>query len=174
MRPLCFHRCDAGYASGVIPALDLSSPLLALGSAALLGFLVGIIPIGLAEVLAIAIGAVMPRQLAIAMLVLFTIAHVAAKVPWYFVGAYADRVRHDGSQRLIARARVLLSRHPAFGLGLLAASAVLSVPPFHLAAIAAGLTRLPFVRFVVVCLAGRSVRFGVLALAPALLRSVLS
>lgn len=150
----------------MLPALDLSSPALALGSAALLGFLVGVVPIGLAEVLAIAIGAVRPRGLAIGMLALFTLTHVAAKVLWYWVGAYADRIRHERTQAFIARARSLLARHPGFGLGLLGASAVLSVPPFHLAAIAAGLTRLPFGRFVAICLAGRFLRFGVLAGVP--------
>lgn len=154
----------------MLPALDLSSPALALGSAALLGFLVGIVPVGLAEVLAVAIGAVQPRGLAAGMLVLFTLTHVAAKVLWYWVGAYADRIRHERTQAFIARARSLLAHHPAFGLGLLGASAVLSVPPFHLTAIAAGITRLPFGRFVAVCLAGRFLRFGALAGLPMLAR----
>ncbi len=154
----------------MLPALDLSSPALALGSAALLGFLVGIVPVGLAEVLAVAIGSAKPRGLAVGMLAVFTLTHVAAKVLWYWVGAYADRIRYERTQRFITRARALLVRHPAFGLGLLGASAVLSIPPFHLAAIAAGLTRLPFGRFVAVCLAGRFLRFGALAGLPMIAR----
>ena len=37
--------------------------------------------------------------------------------------------------------------------------------------IASGLVRIPFGRFVLICLAGRSVRFGVLAAVPALIRA---
>lgn len=155
-----------------MPTLDLSSPLVALGSAAALGFLVGVAPIGLAEVLAVAIGVVEPPRLALAMLVVFTLAHVAAKALWYGVGAFADRVRHARSQELIAKARSLIERHPGYGSGVLAASAVLSVPPFHLAAIASGITRIPFGRFVAICVAGRAIRFGVLAAAPALVRAL--
>ena len=157
----------------VLPALDLSTPLLALASAALLGFLVGIVPVGLAEVLAVAIGAVEPPGLAVGMLALFTLTHVAAKALWYWIGVHADRIRHERTRQFIARARVFLAEHPGFGLGVLGSSAVLSVPPFHLAAIAAGLVRIPFGRFVATCLAGRAIRFGVLGGAVTLIRHLL-
>jgi membrane protein YqaA with SNARE-associated domain len=152
----------------VLPTLDLSSPALALWSAALLGFLVGIVPIGLAEALALAIGAVRPPRLALAMLLLFTAAHVAAKALWYGVGALSDRIEHPRGRRWIAQAREYLAQHPAYGFGVLGVSAVASVPPFHLAAIAAGITRMPFGRVVLVCLAGRLLRFGLLASASGL------
>ena len=171
MRPR-FASGPRALASLGMPTLDLSSPLVALWSAAVVGFLVGVAPIGLAEVLAIAIGVVEPPRLALAMLVVFTVAHVAAKVLWYWIGAFADRVRHPRSQELIAKARALISRHPAYGSGVLAASAVFSVPPFHLAAIASGIVRIPFGRFFAVCLAGRAIRFGVLAAAPMLVRAL--
>lgn len=154
----------------MLPALDLSSPTVALASAALLGFLVGIVPIGLAEVLAVAIGTVLPPALALAMLALFTITHVAAKVLWYWIGVHADRVRHARVQQFVERSREFLSRHPGYGLGVLGSAALLSIPPFHLAAIAAGLVRIPFGRFVATCLAGRALRFGLLGGAATLLR----
>ena len=51
-------------------------------------------------------------------------------------------------------------------------SAVTSVPPFHLASIAAGITAIPFGRFVLLCLVGRLLRFGVLGAFPSLLGAV--
>ncbi len=153
-----------------MPTLDVSSPLLAVGSAALLGFLTGIVPIGAAEVTALAIGLVAPRWLALAMCVVFTLTHVAAKLPWYWLGAHAERVSGGRSDRYLQRARQLLAARPQYGGGLLLVSAILSVPPFHLAAIAAGLVQMRVVPFVTTCLAGRLLRFGLLVTAPQLLR----
>lgn len=153
-----------------MPTLDLASPALALGSAALLGIATGIVPIGAAEAVALAIGLVTPRWLALTMGLVFTLAHVSAKLPWYWLGTRAERVSGERGARHVTRARQMLADRPAYGIGLLLLSAVLSVPPFHLAAIAAGLTRMALVPFVTACLAGRLVRFGVLVTAPQLLR----
>lgn len=155
----------------MIPTIDPSDPALALLTAALLGFGAGFVPIGLAEAFALAIGAVVPPGLALSMLALYTLAHVTGKVAWYWLGALADRVTHPRTLALVTRAREVMGRHPAYGAGVLAASALFSIPPFHLAAIAAGIARLPFVRFYAICLAGRAARFGALASVPALLRA---
>lgn len=153
-----------------MPAFDMSSPGAALWSAAAAGVATGILPIGLAEATALAIGLVSPRWLAFAMGLAFTLGHVAAKLPWYWLGAHADLAFGPWATRYVQRARAMLAARPSYGLGVLGLSAVASVPPFHLSAIAAGLTRLPFVPFVALCLGGRLVRFGVLVTAPALLR----
>ena len=153
-----------------MPTFDLSSPLLALLSAALLGLGSGILPTGMAEALAVAIGLVEPRQLAVPMWMVFTVAHVAAKVPWYFLGTRGDWVMGPWVARYVQRAREMLRARPRYGAGVLALSALLSIPPFHLSAIAAGITHLPLGRFILICLAGRLVRFGVLAAVPGLLR----
>ena len=152
----------------MVPTLDVSSPALALWSALVVGFLFGVVPIGLAEVSALAIGAVRPPGLALAMLALFTVAHVGAKVIWYYIGSWADRVRHERLRRSIVRAREVIAKHPGYGAGVLAASALTSVPPFHLAAIAAGIARIPLARFIAICLAGRLVRFALFAAAAPL------
>jgi membrane protein YqaA with SNARE-associated domain len=153
-----------------VPTIDPSSPLLAILTAAATGFAVGILPVGLAEVAAVAIGVVLPPGLALAMLAAFTAAHVGAKLPWYALGMAADRLRQPRAVAFTARARALVEKYPSFGFSLLFASALTSVPPFHLAAIASGIVRIPFVRFVLLCLAGRALRFGILAGAPLLLR----
>ncbi len=156
-----------------MPTIDPQSPVLAVLTAFATGFALGILPVGLAEVAAIAIGVVQPPRLALAMLAAFTLAHVSAKLPWYALGARADRLRHPRARAFTERARALTARYPSFGIGLLGVSALTSVPPFHLAAIASGLVRIPFGRFVLICLSGRSVRFGVLAAVPVLLRAVI-
>lgn len=153
-----------------MPEFDLSSPTVALWSAVAAGVATGILPIGLAEATALAIGLVSPRWLAFAMGVAFTLGHVAAKLPWYALGRHADRAMGRFGARYVARARELLAARPGYGVGVLGLSAVLSVPPFHLAAIAAGLARVPFLPFALTCFGGRLLRFGVLVTAPQLLR----
>jgi membrane protein YqaA with SNARE-associated domain len=152
---------------------DLSSPWLAVGSAFVLGALSGIVPTGVAEGTAVAIGLVRPPQLSLLMWLAFTLGHVAAKVPWYWLGTHADRVTGVRSARWVARTREMLAERPGYGYGVLALSAVTSVPPFHLASIAAGITGIAVVPFMLVCLGGRLVRFGVLAAVPGLVRGVL-
>jgi membrane protein YqaA with SNARE-associated domain len=152
--------------------LNLSSPLLAILSAGALGFVVGLVPIGLAEALALAIGAVMPPALSLTMLATFTAAHVLGKLPWYWLGRQAERVEHPRAKAFIARTREMLAHRSGYGAGLLAAAALASVPPFHLAAIAAGMVRFNLGAFLALCLAGRAVRFSILASVPSLLRAL--
>lgn len=153
-------------------AFDLSSPAVALGSAAVAGFSTGILPIGIAEALAVAIGVVLPVELAVGMWIAFTVAHVAAKTIWYWLGAHSDRVLNPWAKRHIDRSRAFLAARPSYSSGVLALSALTSVPPFHLSSIAAGITHMSFMRFLVISLSGRLVRFGVLAAAPWLLRTL--
>jgi membrane protein YqaA with SNARE-associated domain len=155
--------------------IDVGSPALAFWSAIATGFITGLVPIGLAEAAALAIGTVAPPSLALALLAAFTVAHVAGKLGWYWLGTFADRVteRSPRTHAFIARAREVMARHPGYGVGVLASAAVASVPPFHLAAIAAGIARIPFLRFVLVCLAGRAVRFALIGAVPAATRAIL-
>ncbi len=154
-----------------MPTFDLSSPALAFGSAAVAGFAGGILPIGMAEAVAVAIGVVLPTELAVGMWLAYTVGHVAAKTPWYWLGSQSHRVMHPWAKRHIERSQAFLAARPTYGSGVLALSALTSVPPFHLASIAAGITHIPFGRFLVLCLGGRLVRFGVLAAAPAVIRA---
>ena len=158
------------YIPSVAPALDVSHPALAIGTAVLAGVATGILPIGLAEASALAIGLVMPRWLAATMCVAFTVGHVAAKLPWYWLGGHADRVTGRWGATQLARARAFLAARPDYGRGVLALSAVTSIPPFHLSAIAAGITQVPPAPFVAICFGGRLLRFGLLVTAPQLLR----
>jgi membrane protein YqaA with SNARE-associated domain len=113
-------------------------------------------------VAALGLGAIRPAGLSWALLAAFTVGHVAAKVPWYLIGRAADRAPHPRAQRMVDRARAMLAQRPTFGTGLLGVSALTSIPPFHLASIAAGILAIPCWRFLILCLAGRAIRFGLL------------
>jgi membrane protein YqaA with SNARE-associated domain len=138
------------------------------------GFLTSIVPIGLAEAAALAFGAVQPPSFAITLFALFTVSHVAGKIVWYWLGTESDRVtvRYPRTQKYVAKARAMLADHPVYGAGILASAAVASVPPFHIASIAAGIARVPLWRFVAISLTGRAIRFGLIGAVPSVWRAV--
>lgn len=144
-------------------------------SAILAGLASGIIPTGMAEVVALGLGGVDPPGRAAVLLALFTASHVVAKLPWFWLGTLSDRVtdRWPRARAQVARARALLAAHPAYGFSVLAMAAFASVPPFHLAAIAAGIARIRLAPFLVICLAGRAARFALLGASAGILRRVL-
>jgi len=169
----CLHPRSLHATFLAMPEFDLSSPVLAVATAFTTGFALAILPVGLAEVAAVAIGMVRPPGLALAMLAAFTVAHVAAKMPWYALGRAAHRARTPRVQSFVTRARELVARYPRYGAGVLWLSAIASIPPFHLSAIAAGIVGLPPARSFLICLAGRTIRFGLLAATPGLLELLL-
>lgn len=145
-----------------------------IGSAAAIGFLLGALPVGVAEAIALAAGAIPSPGLRAAVLVAFTAGHVGGKMLWYALGRLGSRVTQPSLRRWIDRAKALTEQHPTLGLGVVATSASVSLPPFHLVAIAAGIVRAAIVPFFLVAFAGRLLRFGVLSAFPALLRYVIS
>jgi membrane protein YqaA with SNARE-associated domain len=147
---------------------------MALGSALGAGFLLGALPVGAAEAIALAAGAIPSVQLRAGVIVVFTAGHVSGKALWYLLGTLESRVRRPQLRRWIERARAITERHPGLGLGVTAMSAVTSVPPFHLVAIAGGLLHSPAIPFFGVSFAGRLFRFGALAAFPSVVRYLFS
>lgn len=145
-----------------------------LWSALASGFLTSIVPIGLAEAAAVALGATQPPKLALTLLAAFTLSHVAAKLVWYAIGAQAHRItpRWPRLKGYVENARALLAAHPAYGAGMLFSAALASIPPFHLAAIAGGIARVPLLRFTLLCIIGRALRFGIFGSVPAIVRAL--
>ncbi|MEX2271190.1 MAG: VTT domain-containing protein [Vicinamibacterales bacterium] len=141
----------------------------AVGSALAIGLLLGAIPVGATEAIALAAGA-LPNPLRGGVIVALTAGHVAGKVLWYWFGTLGSRVRQPRLRTWIERAQAVADRHPKVGLGVTTMSAVASVPPFHLIAVAAGIVRTPPAAFFAVAFAGRLVRFSALAAFPSLLR----
>ena len=155
-------------------ALDeLSSPALAMTAAFSLGLLFGVVPAGAAEMLALAASAVNPLPLRLAILVLLTLGHVLGKALWYRVGMLGDRVTNPRLRRWVAQAREVSGRHAHFGVGLMAASAFASVPPFQLTIVAAGVVRAPVAVTLGIAFLGRLARFGLIAASPSALRELM-
>lgn len=154
--------------------INTSTWWLAVASAFGIGLLLGALPVGAAEAVALTVGAIPSIELRTAVLVAFTAGHVLGKVLWYALGTLESRVRHARLRVWIERARELSARHPTVGLTVAATSSAVSVPPFHLMAIAAGMVRSPPLAFFGVAFAGRLLRFAVLAAFPSLVRYAVS
>lgn len=141
----------------------------AVGAALGAGFVSGAVTIALAEATALAAGAV-PSTTRLAVIVAFTIGHVAGKGLWYWVGTQERRITRPSLRRWIDRAHTLAAEHPTMSLGVTFTSAAISLPPFHLTAITAGIVRTPAAPFFAVAFVGRLLRFGVIATAGGLLQ----
>ncbi len=141
---------------------------LAIGSAIVLGLITGVSPLGAAEATALAAGALPSVPHRAAVIVVFTAAHVAAKMAWYGLGRLESRVTRPSLRARIDRAHAFAAAHPVGSLGVTFASATVSMPPFHLFTLAAGIVRAPFVPLLVVAFLGRLIRFSVIAAFPLL------
>jgi membrane protein YqaA with SNARE-associated domain len=149
---------------------QLGSPGRAIGAAAALGFVFGALPVGAAEMLAMGAGAVRPRALIVPLVVALTAGHVAGKLVWYWIGTLETRVTQPRLRAWVERAQELRRQYPQLGAGLLASSALASVPPFHLMVVASGISRIPLTTVVVTSFAMRLLRFGMVATFPTALR----
>lgn len=139
---------------------------IALGSALGVGFVSGAAPVTIAEATALAAAAIPSVTLRAAVIVVFTAGHVAGKALWYWLGTLESRVTRPSLRHWLDRAHAVSVEHPAISLSVAATSAVVSIPPFHLLAVAAGIVRSPAVPFFLVAYAGRLIRFGALAAFP--------
>jgi membrane protein YqaA with SNARE-associated domain len=154
--------------------IDTSTWSIALLSAFGVGFLLGALPVGAAEAIALAAAGIPSMHLRVGVILTFTTGHVAGKALWYSLGRLETRVSRPRLRKWIDKSRAIAVRHPRFGLGVMAMSALASVPPFHLTAVAAGLVHTPALPFLTVSFVGRLVRFATLAAFPSLLRYLLS
>ncbi len=145
---------------------DFSTPEAALVSAVLLGFLMGAVPVGAAEVLILLIAGLEPRSIVVPLVLVMTAGHVAGKLLWYWAGTQHHRIRQPWLRRQVDAGERFMRARPRIGLGALASSALVSLPPFHVTAIGAGVVRSPLLVFVLVAYAGRAARFAAIATVP--------
>lgn len=143
---------------------------IALGAAVGVGMLSGAVPIAAAEATALGAAAVPSPTLRMAVIVAFTAGHVLGKGLWYWLGTLERRVTRPSLRAWIDRAHTLAAQHPTLGLSVTFSSATISLPPFHLMAVTAGLVRTPVAPFFLVAFAGRLVRFSLIAASPAVLQ----
>ncbi len=137
--------------------------------AVMVGLASGALPVAVAEATALAAAAIPSPATRAWVLVFFTAGHVGGKVLWYAIGRLEQQVVRPGLRRHLDRAKRVAAEHPVMGAGVTAASATVSLPPFHLLTLAAGIVKAPLGLFVVVAFLGRLVRFSAIAAFPAAL-----
>ena len=148
------------------------------------GLLSALVPLVNAEVYALAVGATATPLVAVLCAVALALGQTGGKWVWYVSGrkgvemrkrslrrrrpdddSAADDREHAG--RLAVLTRRLHDRRSSAGIVLLSGS--IGLPPLALVAVAAGATKMRLQDFLLCCLAGRVLRFG-LVLVPLSLR----
>ena len=150
-------------------AIDTGTWWLAIASSFALGFLVGALPVGASEAVALGIGTIPSPRLRAAVLVTFAAGHVLGKLPWYWLGTAGERVTWPRVRAWVDRAQRVVAAHPTVGAAVTFSAAAVSLPPFHLTVIAAGIVRAALAPFLGAAFAGRLLRFSLIAAFPPLL-----
>lgn len=91
--------------------------------------------------------------------------------PWRQRWRERWRERTQGLRARLDALRERCHRHPRWMAGTYGVSAVVGLPPFMATTVLAGLVAMPLTTFLVAGLAGRFVRYSVLAFSPALFAS---
>ena len=129
-----------------------------------------VIPVLNAELYLLGASALLPRSLAIPLVVAGSVGQMAGKVVMYYAGRGALHLPNARLQRAVATVHARYANRAALDGPVLFSSASLGIPPFYIVSVAAGVLRIPVWRFLVVGLCGRLLRFGVIVLAPQLVR----
>lgn len=131
----------------------------------------GLIPIINAEIylvgVVLAIGGI-PEALILAALV--AVGQMASKAVIYYTARGATNLgqRSRGFASKLERARTRVERWKSKPLGVTFVSASVGLPPFYVVSLVAGILEVRFRAFMLVGLAGRSLRFGTIAVLAAL------
>lgn len=128
----------------------------------------GIVPFASAELYLLSASALLPRGVAPWLVVAAASGQMVGKTVMYFAGRGALRLPGERLRRTIAEVQRRFGSRQALGDTLLLTSASLGLPPFYLVSIASGMLRVPLVRFLVLGLSGRLVRFAAIVLFPQL------
>jgi membrane protein YqaA with SNARE-associated domain len=149
---------------------NFSTPLLAIVSTFLITVAGGLFPLISIELLVLFLASVFTSKFLVLLVLAATAGQMTGKIAIYVAGRFIDRVPSEWIKRKVAALQSRAAGHPALGHSLVATSAVASIPPFHLVAVATGSLRYPFGWFLLIGFSGRLLRFGLLAAAPQLVR----
>ena len=151
------------------------SNLSSLGTAALyaatfgFAFVSGVIPFVLNIELYLLAVAAFTNEPAAAIVGLATAGQTAAKLVLYLVGRGALNIRWV-KKGAASKAAGAFAKRPGTGLGIVALSSVVGIPPLYAVSLVAGTLRLPPAAFTVIIVAGRLGRFTAVYLAPGLFK----
>ena len=164
---------------------DVLTAVGGIGLSAATGLLSALVPLVNAEVYALAVGVTASPVLAVLCAVALAVGQTGGKWVWYLSGRKGVEMRkrslrrrrpadqaagpddREHAGRLAVLTRRLHDRRSSAGIVLLSGS--VGLPPLALVAVAAGATRMRLQDFLLCCLAGRVLRFG-LVLVPLSLR----
>lgn len=120
------------------------------------------------ELIVLGAAAAMPKALLLPLILIAATTQMAAKSILCCAGG--DLLRVSWSRRLSAALERARSAQRS-GTVFLFASALTGFPPFHLVSSACGAMRVPFARFLIIGLCGRTIRFTAVVLLPHFLAS---
>ena len=154
--------------------MDLSQ-LSSLGTVALyaatfgFAFVSGVIPFVLNIELYLLAVAALTNAPAPAIVGLATAGQTAAKIVLYLVGRGALNIKWV-KRAAASKAMGAFEKRPGSGLGVVAVSSLVGIPPLYAVSLVAGTLRLPFAAFTALIIVGRTIRFGAVYLAPGLFK----
>lgn len=133
-----------------------------------------VVPFVNAELYLIAASAAVPPGVAWMLVIAAALGQMVGKSLMYYAGVGALSLPGARLQRMVAQVRERYEGAGAtgttLGSGVILLSASVGLPPFYVVSIACGLLRIPFAQFFVLGLLGRLIRFGVIVLAPQLVK----
>jgi membrane protein YqaA with SNARE-associated domain len=133
-----------------------------------------LIPVLNSEIYVLAAAAVAP-QAAPAVVIGAALGQMVGKSALYLAGSGSVLLPGQRLRKMVDAVREKYQHGaaaPALGGSVLLASAVVGLPPFYIVSVACGIFRIPYLHFFVIGLVGMLVRYGVLVLAPQLVRAV--
>lgn len=134
-----------------------------LTSAFVMSVVSGLVPFVNAEVLVAGTALAAPPGYAVPAVVVCSAGHMAAKVGLYAGARWLPERLPAKARERLERASDKTKRLEQAGLILVLFSGTAGIPPFYLITLAAGAMRMKLTSFIAVGLAGRGVRFAVIA-----------
>lgn len=133
-----------------------------------------IVPFVNAEIYLVAASAAVTPGVAWMLVIAASLGQMVGKSLMYYAGVGALSLPSERLRRMVAQVRERYQGAGAtgttLGTGVILLSATVGLPPFYVVSIACGLLRIPFAQFFVLGLIGRLARFGIIVLAPQLLK----
>lgn len=133
-----------------------------------------IVPFVNAELYLVAASAYASPTVAWMLVIAAALGQMVGKSLMYYAGVGALALPGERLRRMVAQVRARYEGAGAtgttLGTGVILMSAGVGLPPFYVVSIACGLLRIPFAQFFILGFMGRLARFGVIVLAPQLLK----
>ncbi|MDQ3698002.1 MAG: VTT domain-containing protein [Gemmatimonadota bacterium] len=123
-----------------------------------------VVPVINSELYLLAVAAAVPRALAVPLIVAATLGQMVGKSLMYFAGRGVLRLPGGRMKRIVGEVDRRYQGHAGLGAGIILLSASLGFPPFYIVAVACGLVRVPFARFLLLGAIGRFARFAAVVL----------